>query len=351
MSASSLEHIHAWRRNMDDAISLKEGQFVFWYGIWMEAYLTWRLMSLVPVSSMTCILLLASLYFPGRGKKQEVFSCRERTTCSTCSVGTGTVHETETRRRIGFKLTFPELGTKSNHISADRLETGSKRSWSENEVVPNVFNALVNGKLVGERDTSSKRSSPVGSHWKLATCFTLDSDKIVNSRVASKSISGCVFLYETERFPLCPSGKFLTSTNSKSTWKKGRPEQKILRTIWELFFPKKNEKEAELWAQHFARQNSEIKTQEQGLILINKIPLFLKHVQNSKRNINRHYFIFPDNFENYKYNNENYSNMHICQELISMADDTTSGWPKWVNIWDEWTWIKREPIVIGYVQD
>ncbi len=184
-------------------------------------YLSWRLMTSAPVSSMTCVNLLACWTFPGRGKKQELFeNGREQIIWSTRGAGDGTVKETAARRQIGFVITLLELGSNSNHFSTESLETGVRNSWRESEVEPNIFGAFVIGKLEVEWDMSSKRSSPVGSHWKEATCFSPDSDKILSFRLALKSASGCLLQNETKRLPLCPSGKFLTPTNSKRTWKK-----------------------------------------------------------------------------------------------------------------------------------
>ena len=184
-------------------------------------YLIWRLMTSAPVSSVTCVNLLACWTFPGRGKKQEFFEIsREQIIWNTHGAGDGTVKETETRRQIGFVITLLELGTNSNHFSTESLETGSRKSWRESEAEPNILGALVMGKLEVEWDMSSNRSSPVGSHWKEATCFSPDSDKILSFRFALKSGSGCILQNETDRLPLWPSGKFLTPTNSKRTWKK-----------------------------------------------------------------------------------------------------------------------------------
>ena len=132
----------------------------------------------------------------------------------------GMVKETETQMQIGFVITLVELGTNSNHLSTESLETGSRKSWRESEVEPNILGSLVMGKLGVEWDMSWNRSSPVGSHWKEATCFSPDTDKILRFRFALKSESGFILQNETDRLPLWPSGKFLTPTNSKRTWKK-----------------------------------------------------------------------------------------------------------------------------------
>lgn len=84
------------------------------------------------------------------------------------------------RRLIGFELTVSELGIRSIHFSTLSLDTGSRKFFRDSEVVPIVFDAPATGILEGECDTSSNKSSPVGSHWKEATCFTLDWDKIVS---------------------------------------------------------------------------------------------------------------------------------------------------------------------------
>lgn len=187
-------------------------------------------MTSVPVSSMTSVELLACWTFPGSGKKQELFeNGRERIMWSTSGARDGTVKETATRRQIGSEILLLEFGTNSNHFSTESLETGARNSWRESEVEPNIFGALFIGKLEVEWDMSSKSSSPVGSHWKEATCFSPDSDKILSLRLALKNASGCLLQNETKRLPLCSSGKFLTSTNSKRAWKRNLEEKK-----WEL---------------------------------------------------------------------------------------------------------------------
>lgn len=125
--------------------------------------------------------------------------------------------ETETRRLIGFEITAPELGNNSNHFSTESSETGARKSCRESEVEPNTLGALFIGKLEVEWDMSSNSSSPVGSHSKEQTCFFPDSDKILRFCEALKIASGCLLQNETQRLPLCPSGKFLTPTISKRT--------------------------------------------------------------------------------------------------------------------------------------
>lgn len=129
-----------------------------------------------------------------------------------------------TRNRIGFELMVPEHGTSSNHFSTKSFETGSRYSLIENETEPSVFVDLLIDNLEEEWATSSKCSSPVGSHWKDATCFSPDSDKILSLLLASKNASGCDLENKTHRPPSCPSGKFLTPTNSKRTWKRNQEE-------------------------------------------------------------------------------------------------------------------------------
>lgn len=185
-------------------------------------YLIWRLITSDWVSSMTRVQLLAGWILPGRGKKQEPFDKgRERTMRSKCGARVGMVNETAIRRLIGFELTLPDLGTRSNHCSTASLDIGLMKFWRESEAVPIVFDAPVIGILEVECDTSSNNSSPVASHWKEATCFIPDLDRIVSFCLALKKISGCDLLKKTKRSPLSlwSSGKFLTATISTKTWK------------------------------------------------------------------------------------------------------------------------------------
>lgn len=136
---------------------------------------------------------------------------------STCGAKVGMVNETAIRRLIGFELTLLDFGTKSIHCSTASLDSGLRKVCRESEVVAIVFDAPGIGILEGEWDTSSKNSSPVGSHWKEATCFTPDLDRIVSFLLALKKKSGCDLLHNTKRFPFWSSDRFLTATISNKT--------------------------------------------------------------------------------------------------------------------------------------
>lgn len=69
----------------------------------------------------------------------------------------GTVNEIAIRKHIGLALTFPELGTNSNHFSTESLEIGERNSRRESEVEPIFLEGLgigKLGKLEGEWDIS-----------------------------------------------------------------------------------------------------------------------------------------------------------------------------------------------------
>lgn len=186
--------------------------------MWIQAYLICRLIISASVFSTTEVQILGCCALPGSGKKQELFDCtREQIMCSSYGAWMGTLNETAIRRQIGSELIFPEVGCNSTHLSTESSDTGFRKSSRENEVVPIVLHTLVSGKLEGECDTSSKKSSPLGSHWKEATCLSPDSDRIVSFCLTLKNTSGCFLLNITKRFPLCLSGKFLTPTISKRT--------------------------------------------------------------------------------------------------------------------------------------
>lgn len=184
---------------------------------------------------MTQAQLFGCWTLPVIGKKQELFdNGLERTMWSTWGARVGRVNETEIRRLTGFELMVPELGIRSNHFSTPSLDTGSRKFCRESEVVPIVFDAPTTGNLEVECDASSNKSSPVGSHWKEATCFTPDWDKIVSFRLTLKKASGCDLLNKTKRLPLWPSGKFLTATISRRTWQWYGEHYRKIFNDWKL---------------------------------------------------------------------------------------------------------------------
>lgn len=203
--------------------SSKESQFLV-EGKWKFNYLICRLIISFPPSSMTRVQLLANWTLTGSGKRQELFENGwERIIRSTYGAGVGTVTEMATRKQIGLESEMLEKGTNSNHFSTVRLESGDWKSSRDIDIEPIVLDVFDTSKLDVEQDISSKSSCPVGSHWKQATCFSPDSDKIVRLLFALKIASGCVLLKDTKRLPLCSTGRFLTLTNSNMTWKVPQP--------------------------------------------------------------------------------------------------------------------------------
>lgn len=178
------------------------------------------LMISLPVSSTTQVQPLSRWTLPGIGRKHVLTdSGCDRTMWRTWGATTGTVKDAAICRQIGIGSVVPKLGTNSNHFWIDSFESGPDSSCRGIEVVPKVLAFLDMERFEGIWDLSMNNSSPVGSHWKAATCFSPDSEKTVNLLSALKNKSSWLLQTETTKLPLCQTGKFLTPTISKRTCK------------------------------------------------------------------------------------------------------------------------------------
>lgn len=140
------------------------------------AYLMHKRMTSSPLWSRKQVQLL-NISFPESGKKHVLveIGCVLNIRNSK-GAGTGTVKDIATHRQTGSVSIVREWDFNSNHFSIDNSESGFIKSWREIEVVPIILARLDKQIFEFNLDVRAKIISPVGSHFKLATCFLPDSD-------------------------------------------------------------------------------------------------------------------------------------------------------------------------------
>ena len=99
---------------------------------------------------------------------------------STCGASNGGVNEKEIRREIGIGFVMSVEGDSSNQESIDSPCFGLTNFVKKILKLPRVtFDDFPVCAELG-LDISSKKSSVVGSHWKLAACFFPDFGETLN---------------------------------------------------------------------------------------------------------------------------------------------------------------------------